>query len=402
MDVKGAKIGALVLALVLLGSLVPLGLAAGNGTNTTSGSSLENATREQLIATNLIDALERLSKFAEKRIEPIKDKLPENSSVVKSYELAEEYRGRALEEYNSGDYYEAILDGLTAMHYYKRALAGLKEGKERLEMKARVRAQVERMNEYLRFVKKTITIAERQGVDVGNLTRAYNETLEAYRTVLQDLRKGNVTKAREDLEVLRERKTVLDGELKKVREELAHKNADKIVKDFLRKSEKSIEVAQRAIREGQERGYNVTELQNRLEEFIAVYNQVKALAHQGNYDEALNVIQENRETIGKFHRAMAFLMRKARERELKGKLKNLGAFIHEMEKTIRKDEKALKGLRRRGVDTRKAELQLRVAVQELKLGLALVRNKRPAEAKAHFAMALDLLHRVNEFILAHS
>ncbi len=130
---KGMKVGALILVL-FIGSLIPLTAAEGTEDNTTSVStySLENSTREQVIATQLVNVLERISKLAEERIEPIKDRLPENSNVLKDYEQAETYKVKALEEYNQRDYYNAILDGLTAMHYYRRALERIEEGERKL------------------------------------------------------------------------------------------------------------------------------------------------------------------------------------------------------------------------------------------------------------------------------
>ena len=317
--------------------------------------------------------------------------------------MAEGYKSKALREYNESDYCNSILDSLTAMHYYKRALSMLKEGRERLgEVRAHVRAQVERMNGYLAFVRKTMRLAERQGINVTNLSRAYNETVQAYRVVLNDLKEKNLTRAREDLKTLREKKAVLDEEFKKVREELAYKNADRIVNAFLRKGEKGIEIAQKAIQFGKEKGYNVTELQKRLNAFEALYNQVKNLSARGNYDKALTLLLGNRATIAKFHRAVAFVMRKAHEREIQVRAKNLRAFLREMGNRIQKDRKALEELNKRGIDTRRAELQLRVAVQELKIGAELARNGKPVEARAHFEIALNLLNRVESFIMAHS
>jgi tetratricopeptide (TPR) repeat protein len=407
MSMKGMKGLALVLAVVLLGSMIPLGLAESNGTaaNGTTGyvGLMDNGTREMVIANNLIEKLQHLSKFAEGRIEPIKDKLPENSSILKNYGLAEEFKDKAITKYQDGDYYNSILDSLTAMHYYRLALTGLKEGKERVQdVKEHIRMAVERLREYFGFVDKTIRIAENQGIDVSNLTRLYNETKGAYETVLEDLKAGNYEKARTDFKAAQEKKALLDEELKKVREELAYANADKIVKEFLERGEKGIEIAQKVIQLGQERGYNTTELQERLDAFTAVYDQVKGLADEGQWEEALSVMQENRGTIEDFHQAIAFVMRKAHERELQEKLRDVRAFLREMTDRIQKDSKALRGLRSRGVNTRRADLQLKVASQELRIGVRLLQERKPEQAKMHFEIALDMLHRVDEFILAHA
>jgi tetratricopeptide (TPR) repeat protein len=404
---RGLKAPAVVLALLLLGSLVPLTMAENvtnsTGSNGTNTYVIDNATREQVIATQLIKALERLSKLAENRIEPIKDKLPENSSIIQNYEQAETYRERTLDEYDQSDYCNAILDGLTAMHYYRKALQELKEGREGLsQVQAHVRDQMERMNTYLNFVRKTINLAEMQGIDVENLTRAYNETVETYRAVLTDMREKNLTKIREDIEMLKERKAVLDEELRKVREELAYANADKIVKEFLVRGEREIQIVQKAIQIGQEKGYNVTKLQESLHEFMPVYDRVKNLADEGKWKEAFKAMQENREPLEKFHRTVTFVMRKAHEREAQRDMKNLKAFLRGFSERVQRDEKALQELRKQGVDTRRAEAQLRVAVQEVNLGIHLIRERKPQEAKIHFEIALDVLNRVEDFIVAHS
>lgn len=399
------KWSALFMALLLVGSLIPLSMADENTTAQTAAQTLQfdNSTREEVIAGQLINQLQRLSKFAEKRIEPVKDKLPENSSILEDYQKAEEYKAKAVSEYKSGDYYNSILDSLTAMHFYKAALVQLKEGREKAEnIREHMRAETARMMEYFRMVEKTIRIAQKQGIDVSSLTLLYNETRDAYKLVLDDLKAKNFEKAKEDLNAAREKKAQLDRELKSVRKELAYKNADKIVREFLVRGEKSMEIAQKAIKDGNERGYNTTELQRRLNAFRSVYGEVKSLADEGKWQDALKVMNENRKTIMDFHRAMDFLRRKAEERELQAKLKDMKTFLRETGARIQKDAKALGRLKRKGVDTRRAELQLRTAVQELKLGVQLIKQHRSAEAKMHFAIALDLIHRVDEFVLAHS
>lgn len=401
---------AMALVILLVSSALPLSLAEGSdaGANGTAPEpygdlALDNSTREMVIAGQLIEQLQKLSKLAENKIESIKDKLPENSTILTHYKLAEEYKERAVSEYEAGDYYNSILDSLTAMHHYKVALSGLKEAKDRGQDEwAHIKLEIERMTEYFRFIEKTIKVAESQGIDVGNLKELYNETRDAYKAVLDDLKARDYEKAKEDYETAREKKALLDGELRKVREELAYANADKIVKDFLAKGEKEIEIAQNAIEKGIENGYNVTRLQESLNAFLDVYNEVKRLAEEGKWEEALKAIQDNRETIAQFHRAVEFVLRKAREKELEEKLKDVHAFIREMSDRVQKDWKALRELKGRGINTQKAEVRLKVAVQELRTGLHLLKTKKPLEAKAHFAIALDMLHRVEEFILAHS
>ncbi|NJE42217.1 hypothetical protein E3E32_03135 [Thermococcus sp. GR6] len=398
----GTKWGAFALVLLLLGSVVPLSMAEDNAT-ASDATLLDNSTREMVIAEQLINQLQRLSKFAEDKIEPIKDKLPENSSILANYETAEEYKDRAISEYEAGDYYNSILDSLTAMHYYKLALSRLQEAADRIQdLRERIRIETERMMEYFQMVEKTIRFAQNRGIDVSNLTRLYNETKEAYKLVLDDLKAGDIEKARADYKAAREKKALLDEELRKVREKLAYANADKIVQEFLIKGEKGIEIAQQAIEKAQKNGYNVTELQERLDAFVAVYNEVKALADEGKWEEALKVMDENKETIREFQKAVEFTRMKVYERELEEKLEDVRAFLIEMKNRIEKDAKALAELKREGVDTTSAEIQLKVAVQELRIGVELLKDRKPLQAKAHFAIALDMLHKVDEFILAHA
>jgi len=401
---KGMKGFALALAMLLAGSILPLGLAESNNTTGSyTGVAMDNSTREMVIAGQLIDQLQRLSKFAEDKIEPIKDKLPENSTILTHYELAEDYKEKAVSEYEAGDYYNSILDSLTAMHHYRVALSALKEAKERVQdIRERIKMKIERMTEYFRFVEKTIRLAENQGIDVSNLTALYNEAKDACKVVLDDLKAGDYEKAKADYEAAKEKKALLDEELRKVREELAYANADKIVKDFLIKGEKGMEIAQKAIEVGEEKGYDVTELQERLDAFSEVYDQVEALADEGKWEDALTLMKDNRESIVEFHRAVKLILRKIRERELDEKLKDIRAFLREMNSRIHKDAKALRELKRRGVDTTRAEVQLKVAAQELRVGVALLRAKKPLQAKAHFAIALEMLHKVDKFILVHS
>lgn len=393
---------ALALVVLLLGSLIPFSMAQDEVSNTTEVQqlALDNATREQIIAEQLINQLMRLSEFTEKRIEPIRDKLPENSTILVHYEKAEEFKERALKEFNNSDYYNSILDALTAMHHYKIVLGELKEGKEKVEnAREWIRAEIERTIQYFRFVEKTIHIAEKEGIDVSNLTMLYNETKQAYKVVLDDIRAKDFEKAREDFQVAREKKAQLDEELRKVRKELAYANADKIVKEFLVRTDKGMTFAERAIQEAKKRGIDTSEAEAKLEEIKAIYEEVKNLAEQKKWEDALTVIIENKPKIDAFFRTL----NKIHERFVEEKIKrDMGAFLKEMQDRIRKDARALQELKNRGVNTRRAEIELRTAAQELQIGLRLLKERKPALAREHFGIALRLLYNVEQFILFHS
>lgn len=394
--------GALALVALLLGSLIPFSMAQDEASNTTEIQqlTLDNATREQIIAEQLINKLTRLSEFTEKRVEPIKDKLPENSTILIHYEKAEEFKEKALEEFNNGDCYNSILDALTAMHHYKIVLRGLKEGKEKVE-KARewIRAEIERTIQYFKFVGKTIHMAEKEGIDVSNLTMLYNETRQAYKVVLEDIKAKDFEKAREDLQIAKEKKARLDEELRKVRKELAYANADKIVKEFLIRTEKGITFAERAIQEAKEKGIDTSEAEAKLEEIKAIYDEVKNLAEQEKWEDALTVILENKPKIEAFFRSLNKIHEGFVEKKIK---RGVGAFLKEMQDRIRKDARALQELKKRGINTRRAEIELRTAAQELHIGLRLLKERKPAPAREHFAIALRLLYNVEQFILFHS
>ncbi|WP_048150275.1 hypothetical protein [Palaeococcus ferrophilus] len=384
---------------LLVGSLVPAGLSlADEGTNTEPlPPEMENVTQEQIIAEHIVDALTKLSSMADGIMANIT--LPENSTIMEHYELATQYKEEALKAYDEGDYYNTIINGLTAMHHYRVMLQSMKE--RRSELREDLPAEVRRMEGYFRMAERIISKAQEQGIDVGNAPELLNQTKEAYRTVLEDIKAKDFAKAKEDIEKARELKAQLDDALRGIREELAYANADKIVNAFLERGAKGIEVAQEVIAKANETGANVTELQERLDAFQAVYDEVKGMADEGNYTGALDVMKENREAIGEFYKAMEFIKRKAHEREVQERMKDVKKFLREMYGRLTKDGKALRELHRKGVDTRRAELQLRTAMQEFRFGVELLKRGRPMEAKAHFAIALDLTHRVEEFILWH-
>lgn len=395
MDMKWLKVW-LVVGL-LVGSLFPAGLSlADEGTGgETLPPEIENVTQEQIIAEHIVDALTRLGTMTDRIMANVT--LPENSSIAQHYELATQYKDEAMSAYAEGDYYNTIINGLTAMHHYKVVLQSVKERGGKL--RDALPAEVKRMEGYFRMAERTIAKAEEQGIDVGDTPDLLNQTKEAYRTVLEDIRAKDFAKAEEDLKTARELKAQLDDALKALREQLAYANADKIVNAFLEKGARAMEVAQNVIAKANETGANVTELQNRLDAFQAVYEDVKALADEGKYEDALTVMRDNRSTIGDFYRAMEFIRRKAHEREVQERMKDVRKFLTEMHGRLMKDEKALRALHRKGVDTRRAELQLRTAMQEFRFGVKLLKHGKPMQARAHFAIALDLSHRVEEFLL---
>ncbi|MFA4700272.1 hypothetical protein [Pyrococcus kukulkanii] len=358
------KVLPLLIGLLLLASAVPLTIAQTNS-------------EEQELATSLIKNLERLSKFVKDKVEPIKDKL--NNATLENYEIAENYKEEAINAYDAGDYEKAVTYSLLAMRHYKAVLSSLREAKSRYQD---LRFEVERTLEYFRFVNRTIALAQEEGIDVSNLTKLFNETKEAYKAVLEDIKAKDYEKAREDLKVAREKKVQLDEELRKIRRELTYANADKIVRIFLDRGEKSIEIVERVINSGH------PELNATLTAFKEVYEEVKSLADQDKWQDALKVIEENRETIEKFQRTVRIIIH--------GKVSLRG-----LRERIEWCYKALQRLREKDIDTRIPEVQLKVATQEVMVGLRLLKKGKPMEARAHFMVAQDLLSRVEKFIAKH-
>lgn len=73
-------------------------------------------------------------------------------------------------------------------------------------------------------------------------------------------------------------------------------------------------LVEKVISRANETGRDVSELQERLNAFRALYEQVKGLADQGNYTAALGLIEENRQTVKEFYKALRFIHDKLRKR----------------------------------------------------------------------------------------
>ncbi|BAD85648.1 hypothetical protein, conserved [Thermococcus kodakarensis KOD1] len=386
---------------LLLGSIVPAGMALADeaGTAPLPPEIQDNSTTEtQVVAEHIVSALERLHNVTSTIIE--KANVSENSTVFEHYQKAEEYREAAIQDYQNGNYEGAIANGILAMRHYKVILEKVKN--VRNDVGERLQEELRRMQGYFMAAEKTIRKAQEEGIDVGDAPQLLNQTKEAYRQVMEDIKNKDIEKAKEDLAVARELKKGLDEKLVEIRKELAYANADKIVNAFLRRGENAMKFAQRVIEKANASGRNVTELQEMLEEFQAVYEQVKELADQGNYTEALDVITANKETIGKFHKAIELTKRKIHEVEVKEKIKNMAKLIGELNERIGKDARALAEPHRKGVDTRTAQLKLKTAAQEVRLSAELLKRGKKAEAKAHLLIALDLLEDVESFIVKHA
>ena len=361
-----------------------IALLVGSFTSLASGSISGNEiSQEKAVAEKLINNLKRLAGFAEVRV-------PENMTNSTYYLLAKEHYSKALSEFNEGNYNASMVDALMAMHYYRLVPSELKV-KVPVKARSQLRARVERTRAYLVYTERLIKVARERDLNVTNASRLYNETLDAFKLVLESMRSGNMTKAREDYAKALEKKAQLDEALRELRLQMLHQNSEKIVERFLARSERAIELA---------RTLNETsnpKLMETYNEFLALYRGVKVLSDEGKWDEALNLIIEKRDIIQDFQMAL--------RRAAKWKHCNFTGDIEkirELHGRIIKDGRELMKLKREGLDVSKAEVQLRAAMNEYKLGLRLLRNGHPQKAKEHFETALALLREVEVFMGPHS
>ncbi|NJE55373.1 hypothetical protein [Thermococcus sp. 21S9] len=378
------KLLVVILTALLVGSVVPFALASGSE-NTTGTNEVP---QEKVVAQKLIDNLKRLAEVTEAKV-------PENMTNSTYLTLAEEHYNKALSEFQDGNYNASMVDALMAMHYYRLVLSEISPMKGAgANVEAQFRAQVERTRAYLRYAERLINVAGERGLNVTEARELYNETLEAFKLVMEDVRSGNLTKAREDYEVALQKKAELDSALKELRLQMLHQNAEQVVERFLAKGERAIQLANRTLSENPN-----PELNETYTAFLELYTSVKTLADEGKWDEALNLIIEKRDVVKEFQMELGRGKVMAR-----GHFKWEGNFekLKELHERIIHDGRELKKLKREGVDVSKAEVQLRSAMNEYKLGIRLLRTGQPEKAKEHFDTAVTLLKEVEAFINAHS
>ncbi|GAB6135510.1 hypothetical protein JCM16307_10590 [Thermococcus prieurii] len=379
------KLLVVILTALLVGSVVPFALASGSENSTTGTNEVP---QEKVVAQKLIDNLKRLAEVTEAKV-------PENMTNSTYLTLAEEHYNKALSEFQAGNYNASMVDALMAMHYYRLVLSEIRAPmKGTSTVEAQFRAQVERTRAYLRYAERLINVAGEKGLNVTEARELYNETLEAFKLVMEDVRSGNMTKAREDYEVALQKKAELDSALKELRLQMLHQNAEQVVERFLAKGERAIQLANRTLSENPN-----PELNETYTAFLELYTSVKTLADEGKWDEALNLIIEKRDVVKEFQMTLARGKSMARcHFKWDGNFEKL----KELRERIVRDGGELMKLKREGVDVSKAEVQLRNAMNEYKLGIRLLRTGQPEKAKEHFEAAVTLLKEVEAFINAHS
>lgn len=380
------KFSALGIILVLIGGLIPISIAQ----NQSNGQYLEEQSNESM-AGELIAQLTKLSEFVESRIRPIKDKLPQNT--LEDYKKAEDLKEKASLEYQNGEYQNAIQDALLAMKYYKEVLRKLKETESTEMLREQMNVEAERVIAYFSYVEKVIKVAEKEGVNTDRLIKAYKETKDAYRAVVEALKAKKIEDAKRNMEIARMKRAELNRELEKVLRELASRNAERIVNSFLVKTKQSIAVAEVIVENAKTRGMNVEEAEQGLERIKNIYIKVESLAKEGKWIEALGVIRENSHQIQKFFRTIERVRRESM---------NIKETLEELRERIKKDTTAIAILKKKGINTARAEVQLKGAVNELSVAIISLKRNDISNAIVHIQRAERLLAEVEEFIRANS
>lgn len=380
------KFSALGIILVLIGGLIPISIAQ----NQSNGQYLEEQSNESM-AGELIAQLTKLSEFVESRIRPIKNELPQNT--LEDYKKAEDLKEKASLEYQDGEYQNALQDALLAMKYYKEVLRKLKETESTEMLREQMNVEAERVIAYFSYVEKLIKVAEKEGVNTDRLIKAYKETKDAYRAVVEALKAKKIEDAKRNMEIARMKKVELNRELEKVLRELASRNAERIVNSFLVKTNQSIAVAEVIVENAKTRGMNVEEAEQSLERIKNIYIKVESLAKEGKWIEALGVIRENSHQIQKFFRTIERVRRESM---------NIKETLEELRERIKKDTTAIAILKKKGINTARAEVQLKGAVNELSVAIISLKRNDISNAIVHIQRAERLLAEVEEFIRANS
>jgi len=242
-------------------------------------------------------------------------------------------------------------------------------------------------------VEKLIEVAKSKGIGVENLTKAYVEAKTAYNEVLKYIKDGNLEEAKISLEKAKQKKIELDMEIRDVTTKLASKNAEMIVKSFLIKTNQSITIAEKAIEYAKSMGRETKEAEKDMEKIKGIYLQVTYLANEGKWIDALRVIRENAAHMIGFFTIIE---------KIKSEKMNTEVFLTMTKERIRKDATALVILRKKGIKTTRAEIQLRGAINEFSIAISLIKKNNVNSAILHLQRANRLLREVEEFINANS
>lgn len=363
--------------MVILTALIPLGLSS-----------------DKPEVSGLMKTLEEAHLLAEEWIAPLKSGLPENSSVLKSYSLAEEYRTKALDAFSNGDEVAAREYALRALHSYRLALEGLKEKDSHDASLERVKAGLERLNSYFNRVEEFIRSAKKEGLDTSEAEKLLGETRDSYSQALRELRDGNIEGASKKFEEAETKQKKLDSAIRALYEQSLERRRRYFVEAFLVKTEQGLLAARTYLEVAKSEGLDVSMAEERLAKVYSAYIAVKTLAEEGRWNEALLAIKKNAPIFTAFFEELGRVERVMEEKNVL----NLQNFQESLEERMRKDVLALEALKRKGVNTTPAEIVLRNAAMELQKGRELLKLGEPENAKEHFLRALALLKKVEAFI----
>jgi len=280
------------------------------------------------------------------------------------------------------------------MRYYKGILKALEENEKTPEvLRTQIQEERTRIFTYFTYVEKLIEVAKSKEIGVENLTKAYVEAKTAYNEVLKYIKDGNLEEAKISLEKAKQKKIELDMEIRDVTTKLTSKNAEMIVKSFLIKTNQSITIAEKAIEYAKSRGRETEEAEKDIEKIKGIYLQVTYLANEGKWIDALRVIRENAAHMIGFFTIIE---------KIKSEKMNTEVFLTMTKERIRKDATALVILRKKGIKTTRAEIQLRGAINEFSIAISLIKKNNVNSAILHLQRANRLLREVEEFINANS
>ena len=380
------KFSALWVIFILISGIIPISIAQ----NQNDGQYLEEQSDESM-AGELIAQLTKLDRFVESKIKPVKNELPQN--VLDDYKKAEDLKEKALSEYQNGEYQAALQDSLLAMRYYKEVLRELRETESPEMLKEQMNVEALRSIEYLSYVERIIKVAQNRGINTDRLVKAYKETKDAYRAVIENLKAKRLEDAKRNLKIARIKRAELNKELEKVLRELTLRNSDDIVKSFLTKTNQSIAIAEIMVENAKARGMKVEDAEQSIKRIKDIHMEVESLAKKGKWVEALEVIRENSYQIQRFFRTIE---------RVKRENVNIKESLEDMRERIKRDATAIAILRKRGVNTARAEVQLKGVINEVSAAMISLKRNDISNAIIHLQRANKLLREVEEFIKSNS
>lgn len=319
-------IGTSIFALLLLGSI---GLAS-NVTMSNETASIDNETTvmgnvtvditlnvslaEQ--AYGLLLIIEKLSNYVTVMINAT---LNVDNEILQEFNETEALREAAWGAYNSSNYQLAIELAMEAMEGYRDIIKELmpeeettkNETEEYEELIIEAQQELRRAQEYLSYVEEILNEASQLGIDVSLFLELYNQTAEAYEKVEIDITNGNLTALNEDLKLAEDLREKLSEAIEEdLIPQMLSMKADEISIVFVSKLNvqlnRTIELMNMI--ENLTQISNVTYplgyeeeirdiLKDYQEELREIVEEVNNLIEEGEYDEALELIEEINEEL---------------------------------------------------------------------------------------------------------